>query len=249
MNCRKHPARTAINTCGECGDWLCEECTAEVSGRVYCIPCLQKKWSREHGHDPENFLPPPPPYPHTHARGHVPGEPYPKHVSWGLLFVFSFLPGLNYMYEGLIKRGLFAMISFFLTTYLAGMFGEPMFGFAIAVLWFASFFDGFRIRRILNAGVAVPDNVDDITDFFKAHKAAIILFILAFLALGIIGWFSNWVVGLYVYPLSRFFRIIIATGTLIFGLYLIINSGKKSRPRADFHEPPRAPEQYENNHE
>jgi hypothetical protein len=213
-----------VNTCGECGDWLCEECTAEVGGRHFCIPCLQKKWSQEHaphGHvhsHQAHDVPPRPIYP--------PYAPYPhKRVNAGLLFIFSFLPGLNYMYEGLIKRGLFIMVSFFMSSYLTAIFEEPFFGIAITVIWFASFFDGYRIRRLIEAGVEVPDNVDDITGFIKEHKMIIILFAIALLGFAFVGnlgsMFFN---GYYV---NRAFRAIIPLGILLFALYMIVVSGKK----------------------
>jgi len=103
MTCRNHPTRAAANTCGQCGDWLCEECTADVGGRIYCAACLQKYWA----HEPEESVPEPAPYYPSRSER-------PRNVSFGLLFLFSFLPpGINYMYEGLIKRGLFILSSFF----------------------------------------------------------------------------------------------------------------------------------------
>jgi hypothetical protein len=219
-----------MNTCGECGDWLCDECTAEVGGRHFCIPCLQKKWSHEHDHiDPhahfhqEHDFPPVPPHP-------VYPSYYPprKHVNWGLLFIFSFLPGLNYMYEGLIKRGLFVMLSFFASIYATSILAEPFIGVIIAVIWFASFFDGYRIRRYIETGVDVPDSVDDITGFIKEHKNLFI--IVAFVMIGfaglnyISGLFGNYYLYQYVW---RPVRTILPLGALLFGLYLIVTSGKK----------------------
>jgi hypothetical protein len=115
----------------------------------------------------------------------------PKRISWGLMFVFSFiLPGINYMYEGLIKRGLFVMSSFFLLVYLVSVFNSPIFGFMIPILWITSIFDSFHIRRRILDGECVPDDVEDIVGFIRKHKtyvitaSLIVLFITAMHSIG-----------------------------------------------------------------
>ncbi|MDR3238990.1 MAG: hypothetical protein LBT44_02740, partial [Clostridiales bacterium] len=151
MYCRTHPTRSGVCTCSQCGDWLCEECAAEVDGRVFCKSCAQKLSPAIPGHTP------------CHAYT-------PRYISWGVLFIFSFLaPGINYMYEGLIKRGLFALSSFFLCAYLAAILNQPFFGCLIPILWITCIFDGFHIRRKINAGVTVEDSIDDVLGFLKKN--------------------------------------------------------------------------------
>jgi len=123
------------------------------------------------------------------------GEKIPtgRYVSWGLLFLFSvviWLPGLNYMYLGLIKRGLIAMSAFFWALFLAisfnGMF-SLLFVSAIIILVFVSIFDGFKIRNKINAGEDVYDNIDDITDFLRKNKSFITGFLLILVAASLVG--------------------------------------------------------------
>ncbi len=90
------------------------------------------------------------------------------------------------MYLGLIKRGLLVMAAFFLNIYLMAQFEIPMLAFAIPIIFFASFFDGFKILRSIRAGINVEDTVDDLLGFVIKHKLVIfsglaIVIILGFL--------------------------------------------------------------------
>lgn len=146
MNCYNHPLRQGVNTCSKCGHWLCDECSVEIDGRIYCRSCLGK---------------------HSDERRE---KRYPNIL---LLMMFSGLPGANYMYMGLIKRGLFVLTAFFLSIYLtAEFFGYA--AFVIVGIVITSFFDGLRIRRKFIAGEPVSDDVNDIKAFFSANKLPII---------------------------------------------------------------------------
>jgi hypothetical protein len=40
MSCHFHREREATNTCCSCGKLICDECTIEVDGRIYCKSCV-----------------------------------------------------------------------------------------------------------------------------------------------------------------------------------------------------------------
>jgi len=42
QKCVNHPRRQAINTCVECGQFLCRECSCEGEGETYCPECFSK---------------------------------------------------------------------------------------------------------------------------------------------------------------------------------------------------------------
>jgi hypothetical protein len=116
-----------------------------------------------------------------------------KRVDGALLFLFSVClpPGGNYMYMGLIKRGLAAMCGFFLLIYLTIVISVPMkmlFVFAIPVLYFTCFFDGFNLRRRINSGENVDDGVGDIIGGILRNKflTAAFLIIIALAMLGFV---------------------------------------------------------------
>jgi len=153
----------------------------------------------------------------------VPPLPMPvrggRHVSGGLLFLFSFFfpPGVNYMFMGLIKRGLAALVGFFLIIYFIGVSNMPLtllFGLALPVYILTCIFDGFNIRRRINAGESVGDNIDGVILFLKRNRlvTGVLLAIIGFSVLGtIMGILVNvirWlmpliIIGLGLYLLVR----------------------------------------------
>ena len=177
MQCKIHPDENGVNTCNQCGIWICDKCSFERSGRIFCPNCAAQEAASIPAGSTVYTLP-------IHAR---------RYVSWGVLFLFSViipLPGLNYMYMGLIKRGLVAMSVFFGTIYMASQFNggiSMLFGFAIPIILLASIFDGFQIRSRINAGEIVTDDINDITSFIRRNRTFFVGFLLALLAIQVIG--------------------------------------------------------------
>jgi len=102
-----------------------------------------------------------------------------------LLFILSALPGLGYMYLGLIKRGLFAMMAFFATIFLISSV-SGFFGFVLVGIIFATFFDQFRTLNKIRAGIEVEDQIDDILNFARRHRTAVLASIAAVVVFGVI---------------------------------------------------------------
>jgi hypothetical protein len=220
MQCRTHPDQNGLNTCNQCGDWLCESCTVEINGRIFCRKCLAQLAA-----EPAGPAVPHPPYTEkTYATAaRVEGAAGGRRISWGLLFLFSMLPsGINYMYEGLIKRGLAAMSGFFLIIFMGNIFNiQPMsmiFWFALPVYMIACIFDGFSIRRKLNAGLPVSDDVDDIVNFLKRNKRLIIGFFVLMIALSVF----HAVLSPLTYSLRRWLPVIVVS----LGLYVMMKRPK-----------------------
>jgi len=148
------------------------------------------------------------------------------------------------MFEGLIKRGLFMLSSFFLTSYLAGALHEPIFGLIIPIMWITCAFDAFRIRRRLIAGEHVPDSVDDILGFIKKYKTVILLLFVVVLGLHLLSFISGAIVSMP-YMLRRIhslvnIKLIVSVLIVLGGIYFIILSGKRSgaAPKDDGHDKP-----------
>jgi len=111
-----------------------------------------------------------------------------RHINAGLLFLFSFLlpPGANYMYMGLIKRGLAVMCGFFLIVHLTASANSLtlLFALCIPILWLTSLFDGFHTRGRINRGEHVQDDVGDILGgLFKNKAVALVAIIIIGIAL------------------------------------------------------------------
>ena len=176
MSCYYHSDRSAVNTCSKCGAWLCDGCSVEIDGRVVCKACISRELS--------NPRPAADPRAAAHGRAYIPAPSKPR-VDGFLLFLFSMMPGANYMYMGLIKRGLCMMAAFFGTIYATAMLGGMPFAFLIPILAVTSMFDGFRLRRLINAGTDVPDNIDDVREFIRTHRAVLITVLVAGLFFGL----------------------------------------------------------------
>ena len=214
MNCKTHPGVPGVNTCSQCGEWLCEGCTIEINGRIFCRRCLAQLAGE-------------PAAPSLSAPVRAAGG---RHINWGLLFLFSCvipIPGLNYMYEGLIKRGLAALSAFFLLIYLTAQFPiwpfSLIFGLSYPVYILACIFDGFHIRRRINAGETVSDDIDDILRFLKRNRYLILAFIVLLVALPA----ANSVLVSIARPLGRMLPVIV----IGLGLYVVFKKPRKPRGR------------------
>jgi len=152
--------------------------------------------------------------------GPAPATPGGRRISWGLLFMFTIPPfptGVNYMFMGLIKKGLAALCGFFLLIFLISITSGPLtwlLGLALPIYWLTCAFDGFNLRRRINAGEHVPDSIDEVLRAIRGNKyvlwAIIILVGLSVLGtvvgavMGLIRWLMPLIViGLGLYVLFR----------------------------------------------
>jgi len=147
--------------------------------------------------------------------GTPPTEPGGR-ILWGLLFLFSFLPGANYMYMGLLKRGLATMSCFFLLIFMVSSTNMPlqlMLIFAIPVVAITSFFDGFNLRRRINAGEEVRDDIGDALNSILQNKFLCTL-ILVVIAITIIVTVLNIAISI----ISSLFPLLVVG----LGIYIIV---------------------------
>ncbi|MCL2708455.1 MAG: hypothetical protein FWF03_04985 [Defluviitaleaceae bacterium] len=215
MQCRTHPDVNGTNTCNQCGEWLCDGCVVEINGRNFCRRCLSQLAA-------ESGAP--------HAVPVAPRAAHGRHISGFLLMVFSFLPpGVNYMYEGLIKRGLAALSGFFLLIYLTAQFSywplSLMFGLSFPVYVLACIFDAFHIRRKINAGEAVSDDIDDVLRFVKRNKNVIIGLVVLLVALSLI----NSAFAVLPFGVRRWLPVVVVA----MGIYMLVKSPARRKKRED----------------
>ena len=208
MQCKLHPTVPAVNTCNQCGCWLCDDCTVGIQGRLFCRSCLTDLAA--HHKDTS-----------VHAAATV--RPATKNISWGLLFFFSlFFPsGVNYMYLGFVKRGIAAMSGFFLIIYLVSVFSmwplSTLFGLLLPAYFITCVFSGFHTRRRLIAGEVIDDNIDGIINFIRNNKHVIALVFIVLMGVSMMNrvpslsfivrrhgsFVSLLIIGLVVYALVR----------------------------------------------
>jgi len=141
-----------------------------------------------------------------------------------LTFVFSALPGLNYMYLGLMKRGLFFMSLFFALTIVVREIRIGMFSLSVFMLICFCLFDSFRIRRLLRDGFDVPDSIDDVASFYRSNRKPVLLLIgiLIFFAVMRRGATFFMTTVMESYAFSAFFSVAISVLSFVLWLLAIV---------------------------
>lgn len=110
-----------------------------------------------------------------------------KNYNRFLLFCFALIPGAGYMYLGLMRRGVEAMILFVTGIAIPAWIGMPALAAIIAIpLWFYCFFDSFYQRSNLETGLEIEDRgLVDLLTWLNGnyHLLGIGLIVLGILAL------------------------------------------------------------------
>ena len=178
MNCKNHPYNEARFTCSKCGAKVCHECIVEVGGKLVCKDCLSKAMGDDRSNGSRDGY-------EDVRRGteKKPSYSSKRYINGLLLLLLSLPPGINFMYMGLMKRGLFYMCAFFGTIYLIANLHAGLLGLAIPVIIFSSIFDAQHKKRRINSGELVKDEIDDIILFVRRFKVPIIII----LALSVLG--------------------------------------------------------------
>lgn len=123
MKCANHPEIEAQKLCSTCHAPVCDECSVSLKGLNYCKACLENRVGASQ-HLVQNVR------------------------SAFLTFLLSLIPGVGYMYLGLMNRGLQTMIIFFGTIFLAEMTNiDPLVPLVLPVLIFYSVFDTLQLLR------------------------------------------------------------------------------------------------------
>lgn len=135
MNCSHHPEKKAVTVCGLCGTAYCAECLVNLGDQHYCKDCLAAGINKA---------------------GSMVVSKDRKSRFWA--FVFSMVPGVGYLYLGLLNKGLQTMTLFFGTIFVASFigFGEIT-GLVVPVVMFYSIFDTQQLVKSINEGIPVED--------------------------------------------------------------------------------------------
>ena len=171
MSCEYHKNLESSYICVECGVSICKECAVSDNGKIICLECAKKKGlpiirnipfennennyntngQNTSNHNTNNY--------HSQKSNYYGARP-PKKYSTFWSTIFSFLPGGGHMYLGLMKRGLQFMLLFFGTIALSSFFYSADFLALFAVvIWFYSFFDCYHMRKRLEYGEDVDEDL------------------------------------------------------------------------------------------
>lgn len=144
MKCANHPEKEVIKNCGFCNKGFCKDCLIELGDNYFCKSCLAEK-SGINISDNVN---------HEQKVKTVVSEK--KSKLWA--FLFSLVPGVGYLYLGLMTRGLHTMILFFGSIFVASFIGfDQLMALVVPVVVFYSVFDTQQLVKNLNEGMEVED--------------------------------------------------------------------------------------------
>jgi len=142
MNCANHNDAAAVAYCRTCGKPLCNACSRNVGGAVYCETCVAEKM---HGAAATPGIPNRPP-----LQAVVPPQSRP--VVAGLL---GFIPGVGAMYNGQFMKGVIHALTFVVLVFLTTHIG--VLGILIGFFVFYMVFDAFKTSEAIQQGLPLPD--------------------------------------------------------------------------------------------
>jgi cell wall-active antibiotic response 4TMS protein YvqF/B-box zinc finger protein len=142
VNCANHSSATAVAYCRTCGKPLCNACSRNVGGVVYCETCVAEKM---HGAAATQGVPNPP-------RTDVVIPPQSRPVVAGLL---GFIPGVGAMYNGQFTKGVIHALTFVVLVFLTTHFG--VLGILIGFFVFYMVFDAYKTSEAIQLGLPLPD--------------------------------------------------------------------------------------------
>jgi hypothetical protein len=135
MNCVNHSDRAAVAYCRTCGKALCNACSRNVGGVIYCETCVVDAPPVA----PKGF-------------GIPPSSP---HINPPLAGFLGLIPGVGAMYNGQFMKGVIHVLVFVSLVVLTTHY--PLVGMLIgfSVLYMA--FDAFKTAEAMQHGLPLPD--------------------------------------------------------------------------------------------
>jgi len=171
MNCANHSDQAAVAFCRTCGKPLCNQCTRDVRGVIYCEECLAARMegaSAAPGAAPgAAFVPPPSPNVYPPMGGPSPYMPHPPQVSSGPNPVVAgilagFFPfGVGAVYCSQYAKGL-AHLAIMVLLIIGQSSDIPAYmhvvlGFGIGFFYVYQIIDAIRTARAIQLGEPAPD--------------------------------------------------------------------------------------------
>jgi hypothetical protein len=158
MNCATHSNEAAVAFCRTCGKPLCNQCTRDVRGVIYCESCLA---ARMEGTQPApGFVPPGPAvYPPVGAYA-APPRPQNSGPNPAVAGILGAIPlGIGAVYNSQYAKGLAHLVIFILLIIGANRGGDWdwLFGLGIAFFVIYQIIDAVRSAKAIQAGEPAPD--------------------------------------------------------------------------------------------
>lgn len=163
MNCATHSETAAVAFCRTCGKPLCNNCTLDVRGVIYCEACLA---ARMEGTTPAaGFVPPPmqtvyPPVGSIPAGPRLPLNSGPNPAVAGILAGF-FPIGVGAVYTGQYAKGLAHLVIMVLLIVAESSdipgFMHAVLGIGMGFFYVYQIIDAVRSAKAIQMGEPAPD--------------------------------------------------------------------------------------------
>ena len=212
MNCATHNDLAAVAFCRTCGKALCQSCTRDVRGVIYCESCLAARL--------EGTVPPPaalvsqqtPYQPGTNQMRVPPGPSSgPNPAVAGILAGF-FPFGVGAVYCSQYAKGLAHLLIFALLIFGTDHAGswDWLFGIGIAFFYVYQIIDAVRTAKAVQMGLPAPDPLGLAQTFgagqkFEASKVPVGAVVL--IGLGVL--FLLHTMGFWEYGFDRYWPLLI----------------------------------------
>jgi hypothetical protein len=199
MKCVNHLEAEAEVLCSICKTPICSECRITLRDQDYCRSCLEKQVES------------------------VKNIGFRDRSAW-LAFLLSLIPGVGYMYLGLMNRGLQTIIIFFGAIFVSEITRLDLAPFVIPVLVFYSIFDTLQLSRKIRQNVPVEDapliNVGEFSNWQRYVGYALI-------GLGGLALINNLTPHFFDYGMMhRLISPLLIIGVGVFILYRNIGAGR-----------------------
>ena len=132
-------------SCVRCDSDVETRFAVEIDGQIFCKHCLNE-------------------FTNSYSTKSLPK----RRISTFCLIALSSIPGANYMYMGLVKKGLAYLILFF-SVVMLGSYLHP-FVITIPIIYIYCFFDCLEKRRSIHMGISIPDDASELTNFLLRYR-------------------------------------------------------------------------------
>ncbi|KGK87240.1 hypothetical protein [Clostridium sp. HMP27] len=158
-----------------------------------------------------------------------------------LTFLAALIPGVGYMYLGLMKKGLEALAIYLLIEPVFGIIGLGIAGILKIIFWFYTFIDTFNLANRIDQGEIIMDssfimdkfinNNGTMTNNFQASSKKLWNVIgILFIIIGIMAILDKTLVGLdvYYYVKSVMNKFLVPIILILFGVYILFKGNKQN---------------------
>lgn len=145
MSCAVHTDREALAYCRNCGKAMCNECTRDVRGLIYCEPCLVERVQTQQAAAPAA----------------VPYSAVVEGPSPALAAFLGLIPGVGAIYNGQFAKAFVHVVVFGILTSLASRGNiqgwQPLFGILSFFFVFYMAGDAYHTAKRRRMGLPVDE--------------------------------------------------------------------------------------------